>query len=78
MTAFNKPRRASTTSSSVSGSPEFRHGFEDKTVVEEEESTDLPAITPTAPSFARRMSFGAQALRDVRVSGNAPGGKSSS
>jgi len=53
-------------SSSGSGSPAI-----DESAVEEGDAT--PMSTPTTP-FARRMSFGARALRDVRSgNGNTPG-----
>lgn len=72
--AFARQRRASGTSS-ASGSPEFRNSFEENAVIEED-STEAPAPTPTSPSFSRRVSFGAQALRDVR-GGPGSGGRQS-
>ena len=64
--AFAKQRRGSL-SSSASGSPEFRNSFSDEPVViEEGDQMDVPMDTPGSPSFARRVSFGAQALRDVK------------
>lgn len=70
--AFAKQRRASIATSSGSGSPEFRNSFGDEpAVLEEDESTRGPVIPPGSPSFARRVSFGAQALRDVRQGGMA-------
>jgi hypothetical protein len=75
LNAFAKQRRASVTSSSTSGSPEFRNSFEDSAVIEEDHHIGAPANTPATPSFARRVSFGAQALRDVRNTGGASGGR---
>jgi hypothetical protein len=71
--AFAKQRRASISTSSAASSPEFRNSFTDEhAVIEEDEKT---FGTPPSPSFARRVSFGAQALRDVRQSGaGAPNG----
>lgn len=73
--AFAKQRRASVASSSASGSPEFRNSFEDNAVIEEDGQMGAPATTPATPSFARRVSFGAQALRDVRNTSGASGGE---
>lgn len=69
--AFARQRRASISTSSASGSPEFRNSFGDEpAVIEEDDSVQGPAGgSPTSPSFARRVSFGAQALRDVRQAG---------
>lgn len=75
LNAFAKQRRASIASSAASGSPEFRNSFEDSAVIEEDTQTGVPANTPATPSFARRVSFGAQALRDVRNTGAASGGR---
>ncbi len=75
LNAFAKQRRASVASSSASGSPEFRNSFEDSAVIEEDHQTEVPANTPATPSFARRVSFGAQALRDVRNTGGTSGGR---
>ena len=75
LSAFAKQRRASLSSSSASGSPEFRNSFEDSAVIEEDQQGEVPANTPATPSFARRVSFGAQALRDVRNTGGASGGR---
>jgi hypothetical protein len=75
LSAFAKQRRASVASSSASGSPEFRNSFEDSAVIEEDHQAGVPANTPATPSFARRVSFGAQALRDVRSPGAASGGR---
>jgi hypothetical protein len=75
LNAFAKQRRASVASSSASGSPEFRNSFEDSAVIEEDHHAGAPANTPATPSFARRVSFGAQALRDVRNTGGASGGR---
>lgn len=36
----------------------------------EEDDSSQAALNPPSPSFARRVSFGAQALRDVRVGGS--------
>jgi len=71
LSAFARQRRASVASSSASGSPEFKNSFEDSAVIEEDHQTGAPAT----PSFARRVSFGAQALRDVRSTGTASGGR---
>jgi hypothetical protein len=66
-TAFAKQRQASGSTSSNTGSPDFRNSFEDEpAVLEEDDSTNAAANPPPSPSFARRMSFGAQALRDVK------------
>ena len=60
--AFNKQRRASVASfSSTSGSPEFKNSFDDGAVIEEDNQTEAPANTAATQSFARRVSFGAQA-----------------
>lgn len=75
LSALAKQRRASVASSSASGSPEFRNSFEDNAVIEEDHHSEVPANTPATPSFARRVSFGAQALRDVRSTGTASGGR---
>ena len=74
LNAFAKQRRASV-ASSASGSPEFKNSFEDSAVIEEDHQTGVPTNTPASPSFARRVSFGAQALRDVRSTGAAPAGR---
>ena len=64
--AFQRQRRASVTTSG-SGSPEFRNSFGDEpAVIEEDEPMKPMGNTPPSPSFGRRLSFGAQALRDVR------------
>ena len=76
--AFAKQRRASIASSNASGSPEFRNSFEDSAVIEEDSPNEVPANTPASPSFSRRVSFGAQALRDVKGSIPASGGRHSS
>lgn len=71
-TAFAKQRRASVSTSSGSDSPVFRNSFGDEpAVLEEDDQARVPLNTPMSPSFARRVSFGAQALRDVRSGGNA-------
>ncbi|KIW42726.1 hypothetical protein, variant 1 [Exophiala oligosperma] len=66
-------RRASIATSSASSSPDFKNSFGDEPAVIEEDDTSTQAIgQPPSPSFARRVSFGAQALRDVRM-GSSPG-----
>jgi hypothetical protein len=66
-TAFAKQRQASVSTASSTGTPEFRNSFGDEpAVIEEDDSTSAPLNTPASPSFARRLSFGAQALRDVK------------
>ena len=75
LNAFAKQRRASVASSSASGSPEFRNSFEENAVIEEDSQTGEPANTPATPSFARRVRFGAQALREVRSPGAASAGR---
>lgn len=77
LNAFAKQRRTSV-ASSTSSSPEFKNSFEDSAVIEEDHQTGVPANTPASPSFARRVSFGAQALRDVRSTGAVPAGRHSS
>lgn len=66
----NRAARQGSLSSSVgSGSPNF-----EEAVMEEGESENMPPMNTPASPFARRVSFGAQALRDVRSgSGNANG-----
>jgi hypothetical protein len=66
----NRAARQGSLSSSVgSGSPMF-----EEAVMEEGESENLPPMNTPASPFARRVSFGAQALRDVRSgSGGANG-----
>ncbi|OCT46737.1 hypothetical protein CLCR_02062 [Cladophialophora carrionii] len=69
--AFGLQRRASVATSSVASSPDFKNSFGDEPVVLEEDDTSRAAINPPpSPSFARRVSFGAQALRDVRLGGS--------
>ncbi|KAL6250363.1 hypothetical protein RBB50_002665 [Rhinocladiella similis] len=72
-------RRASIATSTASSSPDFKNSFGDEPAVIEEDDTSTQAIgQPPSPSFARRVSFGAQALRDVRMGsspGSAPGGE---
>ena len=69
--AFAKQRRASISTSTSSGSPEFRNSFGDEpATIEEDANMQVPLNTPASPSFARRVSFGAQALRD-RAGSNA-------
>lgn len=68
--AFAKQRRASISTSSASSSPEFRNSFGDEpAVIEEDDMSKSSYGAPPSPSFARRVSFGAQALRDVRQGG---------
>lgn len=70
--AFARQRRASVSTSSGSDSPQFRNSFGDEpAVIEEDDTTRVPVNSPSSPSFARRLSFGAQALRDVRQGSNA-------
>lgn len=70
--AFARQRRASIAASSASGSPEFRNSFGDEpAVIEDDEPAKSPTINPSG-SFARRVSFGAQAMRDVKQ-GSGPG-----
>jgi hypothetical protein len=71
-TAFARQRRASVATSSASSSPEFKNSFGDEPAVVEEDDTVRPASNNQGNPFARRMSFGAQALRDVKQ-GNSPG-----
>lgn len=77
--AFARQRRASIATSSASGSPDFRNSFGDEpAVIEEDDPTRATIHPPPSPSFARRVSFGAQALRDVRLGaspGNTGGGR---
>ena len=78
--AFARQRRSSI-STSGTGSPEFRNSFGDEPAVIEEDDTmkasaNPPASPPPSPSFGRRLSFGAQALRDVRQGGNNAGAPS--
>ena len=71
--AFAKQRRASVATSSSSGSPEFRNSFGDEPAVLEDDDTVKPmGNTSSSPTLGRRLSFGAQALRDVKQS-NGPG-----
>lgn len=72
--AFAKQRQASTSTSSGTGSPEFRNSFSDEPAVIDDDATNAQANTPSSPSFARRMSFGAQALRDVKQGGGSGSG----
>lgn len=66
--AFARQRRASISTSTASGSPEFRNSFDNNAVIEEDDK--LGSInSPPSPSFARRLSFGAQALRDAKQGG---------
>lgn len=69
--AFARQRRASIATSSASGSPDFRNSFGDEpAVIEEDDQTRATIQPPASPSFARRVSFGAQALRDVKGGGS--------
>ena len=68
---FARQRRASISTSPGSGSPEFRNSFDDSAVIDEDDKV-RPMNTPPSPSFARRLSFGAQAMRDVRQGGTSP------
>lgn len=70
--AFQRQRRASIATSSTSSSPDFKNSFGDEPAVIEEDDPAQAAAHPTSPSFARRVSFGAQALRDVKL-GSSPG-----
>lgn len=63
--AFAKQRRASISTSTASGSPEFRNSFDNNAVIEEDDTVGN-INSPPSPSFARRLSFGAQALRDAK------------
>jgi hypothetical protein len=67
--AFARQRRASVATSS-SGSPEFRNSFGDEPAVIEDD--EAPKSPPNNSPLGRRLSFGAQALRDVKQ-GNGPG-----
>jgi hypothetical protein len=70
-TAFARQRRASVATSNGSGSPEFRNSFGDEpAVIEEDDQSRSTIPTPSSPSFARRVSFGAQALKDGRLGGS--------
>jgi hypothetical protein len=72
--AFAKQRQASVSTSSGTGSPEFRNSFGDEPAVIEDDATNVQSSPPSSPSFARRMSFGAQALRDVKQGGGSGSG----
>lgn len=66
-------RRASIATSTASSSPEFKNSFGDEpAVIEEDDPTPATMGQPPSPSFARRVSFGAQAMRDVKM-GSSPG-----
>jgi hypothetical protein len=69
--AFAKQRQASASTSSGTNSPEFRNSFSDEPAVIDDDATNVPS---SSPSFARRMSFGAQALRDVKQGGGSGSG----
>ncbi|RMZ82017.1 hypothetical protein DV737_g2276, partial [Chaetothyriales sp. CBS 132003] len=65
-TAFARQRRASVATSTASSSPEFKNSFSDESaVVEVDEIAKGPGSSPVTP-VGRRLSFGAQALRDVK------------
>ncbi|KIW30564.1 hypothetical protein, variant [Cladophialophora immunda] len=69
--AFGLQRRASVATSSISSSPDFKNSFGDEpAVIEEDDPSRATLHPPSSPSFARRVSFGAQALRDVRLGGS--------
>ena len=69
--AFARQRRASVATSSASGSPEFKNNFGDEpAVIEEDDTARVPPNS--SASFGRRLSFGAQALREVKQ-GSGPG-----
>ncbi|KIX93375.1 uncharacterized protein Z520_11018 [Fonsecaea multimorphosa CBS 102226] len=69
--AFGLQRRASVATSSVASSPDFKNSFGDEpAVIEEDDPSRATLHPPSSPSFARRVSFGAQALRDVRLGGS--------
>ena len=70
--AFARQRRASVATSSGSGSPEFKNSFGDEpAVLEDDEMGGPPMNKPSSPGgLGRRMSFGAQALRDVNQGGS--------
>lgn len=69
--AYSRQRRASVSTSSAGGSPEFRNSFDDNAVIEDDDKVG-PMNSPPSPSLGRRLSFGAQALRDVRQGGTSP------
>lgn len=69
--AFTRQRRASISTSSAGGSPEFRNSFDESAVIEDDDKVG-PLNSPPSPSLGRRLSFGAQALRDVRQGGTSP------
>ncbi|KAK5090576.1 hypothetical protein LTR05_000750 [Lithohypha guttulata] len=68
--AFTRQRRASISTSSASGS-EFRNSFDENAIIEDDDKLP-PLNSPPSPSFARRLSFGAQAMREARQSGTSP------
>lgn len=70
--AFAKQRRASVATSTASSSPEFKNSFGDEPAVIEEDDHVKSPTTGSGGSFARRVSFGAQAMRDVKQ-GSGPG-----
>jgi hypothetical protein len=72
--AFAKQRQTSVSTSSGTGSPEFRNSFGDEPAVIEDDAPNAQTSSPSSPSFARRMSFGAQALRDVKQGGGSGSG----
>jgi len=72
--AFAKQRQTSESTSSGTGSPDFKNSFADEPAVIEDDATNAQPNPPSSPSFARRMSFGAQALRDVKHGGGSGSG----
>ncbi|RMD44252.1 hypothetical protein DV735_g829, partial [Chaetothyriales sp. CBS 134920] len=62
-TAFARQRRASVATSTASSPPEFKNSFSDESAVVE---VDDIAKSPGSSPFGRRLSFGAQALREVK------------
>ncbi|EHY52423.1 hypothetical protein HRR83_009243 [Exophiala dermatitidis] len=74
MAAFHNQRRASVATSSASSSPEFKNSFGDEpAVIEEDDPARATLHPPASPSFARRVSFGAQALRETSRLPGSPG-----
>ncbi|RMZ80769.1 hypothetical protein DV738_g2661, partial [Chaetothyriales sp. CBS 135597] len=63
-TAFARQRRASVATSTASSPPEFKNSFgsDESAVVEVDDIAKVPGSSP----FGRRLSFGAQALREVK------------
>lgn len=72
--AFQNQRRASVATSSAASSPEFKNSFGDEpAVIEEDDPARATIHPPASPSFARRVSFGAQALRESSRLPGSPG-----